>query len=154
MHRSPRRTALGSGGVGLPVRHRCLEPRLRQESGGPRWIEVEPDLAADNEPEEQDQCRILSRKAALGLHPAPKLLVQPLNIVVLNVFQWLFGNWKKLSSSSPPSWMLRITPGQRALQPSLSRPVRIQSTATPSVAASRWRMPARGRWSPRSEARP
>ena len=36
-------------------------------------------LAADDKPEEQDECGVFGGQAALGLHAAPKLLVQPLN---------------------------------------------------------------------------
>ena len=38
-----------------------------------------------------------------------------ITFVVLSVFHWRFGNWKNVSSSSPPSWRLRTTPGQRGV---------------------------------------
>src|SRR4029450_4465861 len=38
-----------------------------------------------------------------------------MTFVVRNVFHWCFGNWKKLSNSSPPSWRLLTPPGQRGV---------------------------------------
>jgi hypothetical protein len=37
---------------------------------------LQPDLAADDEPEEQDERSIFGRETPLGLHAASKLLVQ------------------------------------------------------------------------------
>jgi hypothetical protein len=39
------------------------------------------DLAAGHKAEQEDQHRVLGGQAALGLHPAPELLVEPFNHV-------------------------------------------------------------------------
>ena len=73
------------------------------------------DLSAGHEAEEEDQRRVLGWQATVGLHPAPELLVQPLNHVRRSErLPWALGKLEDRSSFSPPSWRLRTTPGQRA----------------------------------------
>jgi hypothetical protein len=54
---------------------------------------AQTDLPADHEAKEQDERGVLGRQRP----------------------HWRLGNWKKVSTSSPPSWRLRTTPGQRGV---------------------------------------
>lgn len=60
---------------------RLATPAEHRRDVAPSIDTPQPDLAAGHETEEQDQRRVLGRQAALRLHPAPELLVQPLNHV-------------------------------------------------------------------------
>jgi hypothetical protein len=51
-----------------------------------------------------------------------------MTFVVLRVFHWRLGNWKKVSSSSPTSCRLRTTPGQRGVH-RLARRLEVEKDA-------------------------
>ena len=103
-----------------PVRDAsCRRPSVLSEDGrdlAPSVEAPQTDLAAGYKAEQEDQRRVLGGQAALGLHPAPELLVEPFNHVCGSErLHWLLGNWKNVSNSSPPSRRLRTTPGQRGV---------------------------------------
>jgi hypothetical protein len=75
---------------------------------------AQPDLAADNESEEQDERGVFGGQATLGLHTPAELLVEPLNHVCdLERLPLRFGKREERQQFLAPSWRLRITPGQR-----------------------------------------
>ena len=97
----------------------CGRLTARAQHRGDLTPAIEPaqsDLPADHEAEEQDERGVLGGQApCVFTRRRNSSFRRSITLVVLSVFHWRFGNWKKVSSSSPPSWRLRTTPGQRGV---------------------------------------
>ena len=90
-------------------------PAQDRRNLAPAVDSAQPDLAAGDEAEEEGQRRGLGRQAALSLHPAPKLLVQPLNHVRgPERLPLSLGKREEREQLVAPFLEAGTTPGQRA----------------------------------------